>query len=105
MADGVLDTKEEELLKSTTSIFGINSEIFTQLKNQFSSSTHDPYSVLGVEKNMPFEEIKNVYLRKRREFHPDTLLSKGLPSELMVKAKERFIEIQKAFEAIEKKKF
>ena len=52
---------------------------------------------------MSFSEIKKVYQRKRREFHPDTLISKGLPEELLEKAKERFIEIQPAFEEIEKK--
>ena len=43
------------------------------------------------------------YQRKRKEFHPDTLLSKGLPNELLEKAKEKFIEIQAAYEEIEKK--
>ena len=53
---------------------------------------------------MSFEEIKIAYRRKRKEFHPDTLLSKGLPEELLDKAKEKFIEIQSAFEEIEKQK-
>ena len=46
--------------------------------------------------------IKKAYLRKRKEFHPDTLVSKGLPDELIEKAKEKFIEIQEAYEEIEK---
>ena len=53
---------------------------------------------------MEFEEIKKVYRKKRKEFHPDTLVSKGLPEELIEKAKEKFIEIQEAYEAIERKK-
>ena len=53
---------------------------------------------------MSFKEIKIAYQRKRKEFHPDTLLSKGLPEELLEKAKEKFIEIQSAFEDIEKQK-
>ena len=61
------------------------------------------YSVLGVDESMPFNEIKKTYQRKRKEFHPDTLISKGLPDELLDKAKEKFIEIQAAFEEIEKK--
>jgi len=52
---------------------------------------------------MPFDDIKKIYQKKRREFHPDTLISKGLPDELLDKAKEKFIEIQQAFEVIEKK--
>jgi DnaJ like chaperone protein len=53
---------------------------------------------------MPLKEIKKVYQKKRREFHPDTLISKGLPDELLEKAKEKFIEIQQAYEEIEKTK-
>ena len=51
-----------------------------------------------------FEEIKKVYRRKRKEFHPDTLISKGLPEELIERAKEKFIEIQEAYEAIERER-
>ena len=47
---------------------------------------------------------KKEYQKKRREFHPDTLISKGLPEELLEKAKEKFIEIQKAYEEIEKQR-
>ena len=47
---------------------------------------------------------KKEYQKKRREFHPDTLTSKGLPEELLEKAKERFIQIQQAYEEIEKQK-
>lgn len=102
MADGHLHENEEHLLNKTTSIFGINPDLFNQLKSQFSSSL-DPYTVLGVTKDMSFKEIKKIYQKKRRQFHPDTLISKGLPEELLDRAKEKFIDIQEAFEAIEKK--
>ena len=47
--------------------------------------------------------ISKKLIKERKEFHPDTLLSKGLPEELLEKAKEKFIEIQAAYEEIEKK--
>ena len=103
MSDGVLDIKEEELLKNTTSIFKIDSNLFTDLKRKFSESGDDPYKVLGVEPSMPFDHIKKIYLKKRKEFHPDTLISKGLPDELIDRAREKFIEIQEAFKEIEKR--
>ena len=53
---------------------------------------------------MSLAEIKKEYQKKRRQFHPDTLISKGLPEELLEKAKEKFIQIQKAYEEIEKQK-
>ena len=103
MADGILDPAEEVLLRKTPNIFGIDLNLFDQLKDQFSSDSSDPYKVLGVTSDMPFDAIKKIYQKKRREFHPDTLISKGLPDELLDKAKEKFIEIQQAFEKIEKK--
>jgi len=104
MADGVLHEKEEGLLRSTTHIFKIDPLIFENLKTQFVDSKVNPYAVLGVSESMDFEEIKKVYRRKRKEFHPDTLISKGLPEELIERAKEKFIEIQEAYEAIEGKR-
>lgn len=104
MADGVLHEKEEDLLRSTTHIFKIDPLIFENLKTQFVESKVNPYAVLGVSESMDFEEIKKVYRRKRKEFHPDTLISKGLPEELIERAKEKFIEIQEAYEAIERKR-
>ena len=104
MADGVLHEKEQDLLRSTTHIFKIDSGIFEDLKSQFADSKVNPYLVLGVSESMDLEEIKKVYRRKRKEFHPDTLISKGLPEELIERAKEKFIEIQEAYEAIERER-
>jgi DnaJ like chaperone protein len=103
MADGVLDKQEAVLLKKTTSIFGIDPDLFDRLKQQFAESTFDPYIVLGVDKASPFAEIKKAYQRKRKEFHPDTLISKGLPEELLAKAQENFIRVQEAYKILEKK--
>ena len=103
MADGTLHPEEERLLKDTITIFKLNSSIFDELKNRFDGNSSDAYKVLGVDTHTSFDEIKKIYLKKRREFHPDTLVSKGLPDELLEKAKERFIEIQQAFEEIEEK--
>ena len=104
MSDGVLHDREKELLEKTVHIFNIDPDIFNNLRSQFSEATSNPYRVLGVTEDMELEEIKNIYRRKRKEFHPDTLVSKGLPEELIKKAREKFIEIQEAYEAIEKKK-
>tara|TARA_Y100000590_G_scaffold151097_1_gene173617 strand:+ start:3027 stop:3761 length:735 start_codon:yes stop_codon:yes gene_type:complete len=104
MADKVLHTNEEELLKKTVEIFDLNSNIFQDLKSQLTNSTKNPYLVLGATEEMSFEEIKRIYRKKRKEFHPDALISKGLPEELIERAKEKFIEIQQAYEEIEKER-
>tara|TARA_X000000368_G_C23051584_1_gene721663 strand:+ start:670 stop:1401 length:732 start_codon:yes stop_codon:yes gene_type:complete len=104
MADGHLDPAEEAILSEAILIFRIDPELFSLNKRKFGADISDAYNILGVSKDMSFKEIKTAYQRKRKEFHPDTLLSKGLPEELLEKAKEKFIEIQSAFEEIEKQK-
>ena len=79
-------------------------ELFEELKAKFDNQTSDAYLTLGVSRDMSFADIKKEYQKKRREFHPDTLTSKGLPEELLEKAKDRFIQIQQAYEEIEKQK-
>ena len=102
MADGHLDPTEEAILNEAIPIFGLDPDLFNLNKRKFGADISDAYAVLGVTKDMSYKEIKTAYQRKRKEFHPDTLLSKGLPEELLEKAKDKFIEIQSAFEEIEK---
>ena len=104
MADGYLDPSEEKLLLKAIKIFNLDPDLMNLNKKKFGADIADAYAILGVDQNMSFKEIKTAYQRKRKEFHPDSLVSKGLPEELLDKAKEKFIEIQSAFEEIEKQK-
>ena len=102
MADGELHPNEEKILKRVPRIFGFNDGLYNKLFQKYGMKTQNFYEVLGVSKQMNFDEIRKIYLKKRREFHPDKLISKGLPEELIEKAKEKFIEIQEAYEELEK---
>ena len=102
MADGELHPAEEKILKKVPNIFNLNGNIFKELYEKYVSNIVDHYQVLGADKDMSFSEIRKIYLRKRKEFHPDMLISKGLPEELIEKAKLKFIEIQEAYEELEK---
>ena len=95
---------EERLLRKIPHIFRFDKNVYRDLYNKYVGKIADAYKILGVTKDMTLEEIKKVYRVKRKEFHPDALISKGLPEELIEKAKEKFIEIQAAFEIIEKEK-
>ncbi len=102
MADGVMHENEERLLRKIPNIFGLDKNVYEDLYNKYVGKISNAYEILGVTKDMTIDEIKKVYRVKRKEFHPDALISKGLPEELIEKAKEKFIEIQAAFEIIEK---
>ena len=102
LADGILHPKEDELLKKIPHIFNFDQSVYDNFYEKYVSQNKSYYKVLSVKENSPFEDIKKSYLKKRKEFHPDTLIGKGLPEEFIEKAKEKFIEIQEAYEELEK---
>ena len=102
LADGILHPKEDELLKKIPFIFKFDKSVYDNFYEKYVSQNKSYYKVLGVEENSSFKDIKKSYLKKRKEFHPDTLKGRGLPEEFIEKAKEKFIEIQEAYEELEK---
>ena len=58
------------------------------------------YRVLCVDGNADDTAIKNAYRRLMNEHHPDKLVSKGLPREMMELAKQKTQEIQSAYELV-----
>lgn len=60
------------------------------------------YEMLGVSPSDNWEDIKKAYRRKMSEHHPDKLMAKGLPPEMIQLATEKTQQIQKAFETLEK---
>jgi DnaJ like chaperone protein len=50
------------------------------------------------------DEIKKSYKKLVRDFHPDTIVSKGLPEEFTEFAASRFREIQEAYEKVRKER-
>ena len=58
------------------------------------------YGVLGVSKNASDAEVKRAYRRLLSQHHPDKLVSKGLPEEMMKVAAQKTHEIRQAYEQI-----
>jgi DnaJ like chaperone protein len=58
------------------------------------------YQVLGVEPNASDAEVKRAYRRLLSQHHPDKLVSKGLPEEMMKLAAQKTHEVRQAYEMI-----
>ena len=56
----------------------------------------DPYSVLGVSRNAPEDEVKKAYRTLSRKYHPDANVNNPNKD----KAEEKFKEIQQAYQQI-----
>ncbi|HEY6131490.1 MAG TPA: co-chaperone DjlA [Halioglobus sp.] len=69
---------------------------------QRGTSLEDAYAALGVDSAVSDKELKRAYRRLMSENHPDKLIAKGVPAEMIKLATERAQEIQAAYEAVKK---
>lgn len=69
-----------------------------------SLSIRDAYKVLGVEPTDDKAVVKRAYRRLMSQHHPDKLVSKGLPDEMIKLATDKTQHIQKAYERIREAK-
>jgi len=112
-ADHRLDAKESKVLENIASILGFQHADLVQLiqlvrggaeaqAHPESLSTDDAYQVLGVNSDMSLTEIKKAYRKLLSQHHPDKLVSKGLPEEMIELANEKTHEIKTAWQTIQR---
>ena len=101
-ADGKEHPAEESALRRVKNIFQISEREFTNLRQSFFDDFDRYYSRLECTPNSSNEEIKRNYRKLANDFHPDKIVSKGLPEEFVNFATDQFQEIQKAYDKIKK---
>ncbi len=63
-------------------------------------SSGDPYAALGLSSSANRQEVKRAYRKLMSRHHPDKLVAKGLPKEMLELAKDKTAAITAAYETI-----
>ena len=103
-ADGKLHPAEETALKSIKTIFRLSDRQYEDIKAVYFQEADKYYKILNCTPESSNEEIKDNYKKLVKDFHPDMIISKGLPEEFVEFAESRFREIQKSYEKIRKER-
>ncbi len=121
LADGRLDVNEERILLNVSEQIGFSRHDYQRLVQMVMAQQHfqqggsgqahyqtqapadalkEAYAVLGVEETVSDGELKKAYRRQMNQHHPDKLVSKGMPEEMVKMATEKTQEIKAAYELI-----
>ncbi len=116
-ADGELNAAERDLLLHVSDSLGFSRHDFEHLDalarfaRDFGGAApprqrapqeklHEAYRILDVAPDASTDEVKRAYRRLMNQHHPDKLVAKGLPEEMVRLATEKTQEIKSAYEAI-----
>ncbi len=114
-ADGTVHPEERQLLHHIGMTLGFDQREFDVVEGRVRAESHfrrgpdrsirglslqDAYAVLGVSPDADADTVKKAYRRLMSQNHPDKLVSKGLPEEMIKVATEKTQEIKAAYETI-----
>ena len=117
-ADGILDANERRLLQQIAAGLYISDQDFRLLLSRAgqqggrrqsggqsgggarSDSLQTAYHILGCTPHSSDSEIRSAYRQLAAVYHPDKIISKDLPDEFTNLAKEKFQEIQGAYQTV-----
>ena len=103
-ADGELHPAEESALERIRRVLRISDQEFHALKMSYFDDFDRYFSRLNCSPKSSNEEIKRNYKKLAKDFHPDKIISKGLPEEFVNFATDQFQEILEAYEKIRKRR-
>ena len=112
LADGYLHKNEKSLLESIAHDLGFERYQFESLlarlqgfanfedENSGVKKLEAAYELLGVDRTCSDQELKKAYRRQMNQHHPDKLVAKGLPDEMIEIATQKTQDIKAAYEII-----
>ena len=104
-ADGNVSESEQKMIEHIAQIFGLTEIQFKSIRESRKSSDKlNPYVVLESKPDDAIEVIRKRYLKLSKEHHPDLLMSKGVPQEVIEESKAKMRAINSAWDQIQKLK-
>tara|TARA_Y100000590_G_scaffold313595_1_gene354503 strand:+ start:393 stop:1118 length:726 start_codon:yes stop_codon:yes gene_type:complete len=104
-ADGKVSEAELRMIEDIAKIFGLNEIQINGIKESRKSSDKlNPYIVLESKPDDSIETIRKRYLKLSKEHHPDLLVSKGVPQEVIDESKAKMRAVNSAWSQIQKLK-
>ena len=104
-ADGNVSESELKMIEHIAQIFGLTEIQFNSIRESRKSSDKlNPYIVLESNPDDTIETIRKRYLKLSKEHHPDLLMSKGVPKEVIDESKAKMRAINSAWGQIQKLK-
>ena len=104
-SDGKVSSSELEMIENISKIFGLSEAQYLSIKvSRKGSDKLNPYVVLESKPDDDLQTIRKKYLDLSKQHHPDLLLSKGVPEEVIEESKNKMRAINSAWDQIQKLK-
>ena len=104
-ADGNVSDSELKMIEHIAQIFGLNEVQLNSIKESRKSSDKlNPYIVLESKPEDDLQIIRKRYLKLSKEHHPDLLLNKGVPQEVIEESKSKMRAVNLAWDQVQKLK-
>jgi len=104
-SDGNVSESEFKMIEHIAQIFGLTEIQFNSIRESRKSSDKlNPYIVLESNPDDTIEIIRKRYLKLSKEHHPDLLISKGVPKEVIDESKAKMRTINSAWDQVKKLK-
>ncbi|MFL2828633.1 MAG: TerB family tellurite resistance protein, partial [Candidatus Puniceispirillales bacterium] len=89
-ADGHVSNDEETMIANIAYIFGLSQKQYQSIKESRKTSDKlNPYIVLESQPTDDLKTIRKNYIKLSKEHHPDLLISKGVPVEVINESKNK----------------
>ncbi|MEH6515629.1 MAG: co-chaperone DjlA [Halioglobus sp.] len=117
LVDQEIENQERAALHRIAGLFGYSAPQLEQLLKMAQAQGHfhggagggssqtslqDAYTALGISESIGDKELKRAYRKLMSEHHPDKLIAKGVPEDMVRVATEKAQDIQVAYDMVKK---